>query len=1150
MSSNISFSNQEVRFVDQHRETLISLGEKINRYEPDYIIAVSRSGPRVLEMLEKAGIYSTTVPIYTEKSLDFVPKKELEGKRVIVFDDITITGTTIWETIDLVQHHYDTEEIIPLTIGYDKDTAQMAPSVVQPQLELSASKRHEFIKQMTQSFSYLNKPYDIDHAIINLTIDKDTFKRFEEHNSSYELTTVHQRDVGQRRFTFIPDKEAECKNLLFKLFDGPDTVPGIEKFRVYHNEKEGRFVIVPIVTFSLKKDAIRGETIFSDSLPREFNEIVETCREICIGEATSYFYNREEERVEPVYRLIWYLVSYLYGIAYQIEYEEVLPSVSPPGSALNRKDMVYLFGETVTDHILSKLNNCFESTIKDLQELLSTNYRRDEVEWTVERIEPFLDSQQEDLYNGILPYLQKHVNDRMTYSDKLSTVFEGIQLEFESKTDRELQESTSPSIPHRKSRNTALNVRQLKNLLLDADASIENETEFSLAMDFLIDAGVQIPCFYYRDDTEQFERSYRHGEGALNRMGYEYVVDEVIGGLFNYAHQKHDEEIIPRILLEKVGVMITDRLHKGRFWEQATTDAIYESLAGNNQRQEFNVAPQFYRHGRVVLLEDEREHQRWFFTDWCKNRGLIKNTAGGVMRSTSWQEENNRDINEVASTISSSERASLEVLAQLLYEIDKSVDPANNQDYLTALTTCRSEEAYVQAIRKEIQLFLSSNDWSISDSIDNARRIHDNYESYNVDGLTDFDLSNLQSDLDSTQDMSSKATSAINGIQNKQRLREELNSSEIITKIREHFESHPQRSKTKQYEQNLEPYLDAVEEIKDFSTVETQKLIEKTESFGKICIQFCEVYRNIISLSSQVAAGGSNLRVEFTELQESISKYNKLVDKNKQRMYSGIAIDDLPRFEEEDCRINNIVNGEFKKTLFTDQSTAIILINDLFPKISNIHDLLIDIYDQYFEENKWNQKIQDLFEKESQIEAHWVVWYDIRDSSNPENKEKTKRLKNRISEKLDVISTGLNDGEYEDSDDDETHIFIRESKHVLRYLSGLLEVASFNDMNLRMSVCRVPSGYIRKSANNTIKSNKAHVRSVRIGEYLNKTGAEVDSAHYISITNSAKNELYEDGLPESILQKNWSVTSKENSFRPKDEDVKIDFTTYELDQTT
>jgi hypothetical protein len=107
-------------FLKKYSSAFLSVSKTLQKEKPDYILALSRKGPRLLEMLRLSG-WLEDIPIISEKAIDFIPPEELKGKKILVFDDIIISGTTISNLLSNIAKKYDIEKNL-VCMAIDKDT--------------------------------------------------------------------------------------------------------------------------------------------------------------------------------------------------------------------------------------------------------------------------------------------------------------------------------------------------------------------------------------------------------------------------------------------------------------------------------------------------------------------------------------------------------------------------------------------------------------------------------------------------------------------------------------------------------------------------------------------------------------------------------------------------------------------------------------------------------------------------------------------------------------------------------------------------------------------------------------------------------------------------------------------------------------------
>jgi hypothetical protein len=769
-----------------------------------------------------------------------------------------------------------------------------------------------------------------------------------------------------------------------------------------------------------------------------------------------------------------------------------------------------------------------------------------------------LDKNQEEIYNGVRPHVRKHLDESLLYSDQLSTIFEGIQLEFESQREQEMrrhdpENQTSDPFRVRTERTTGLNAKQLKELLKEGYGEPDEEhweRGISLAMDFLIDTGVQVPMFYYREDIGQFQRVYRHGEGALNRMTYNYVADSVIEALFEYA----ETETLRKVTVEKIGVMITDCLNDGRYWDQSAS-AIYDFLTASGRSTNLEVNPEYHRYGKIVLLKDTVDNVEGNFVAWCLMKGILEERPDGVARSTEWQSQDWSAVDEeaeVRATVSDQELRKLESIAQLLYDVDRNVDDKRD-NILTAITTCRDHCSYVQAIKQEIDLFFEGDQWCIDPAIQEADKLIVACSDYNDD---EFNQPMLTADatesIGSALDLSAKPKSAISAVRHKQALRKKVEEGDIIERIDSFFDGKRNTHYKHVYEQNLQPYLLNLTDINPYASPPAQRFIKKTETFGEVCIRFVRAFRALLRTLNSIAHDSDNLRKHVHEMYDAVGEFNAKIEADGTVMYSSSYLDEVTTLSLDEIRLSPISEQRYDETLATDRA-AFVLVQDLLGQTVTAYRDLRQIYQTSFAGTWWEQRLSDLFTKQTSpetIEANWVVWYDIRDSSAPENAAQTDDLTSNLDDRLEELSALLEDGQLRRSNDDEKHVFVAERRNVLKYLHRILEETEVKNMHVRMGVCRVPKGEITIDEYGVLESNDAHVRSVRIGDYLSKAEecSEPAGCHPLAVSENALDRLFDsDTLPRK-LRKKWRVIDRqEHEADLKDPVEFVPFTVFFLD---
>jgi hypoxanthine phosphoribosyltransferase len=1093
--------------VRGHKTALAKMGQRIDDFSPEYTIAISRSGPRLLELMKKEGLIYNDADVYTEKALQFLNKDVFRGSRVVIFDDITNSGRTLYQLHNQLDWEGITDRFQTITFAVDKDTCEIPIEATGAELAVSSSKRYELVKRTTQSFSYLNKPYDVDHPIFYTNIDDEKFHKFVRSQRSYEITTEGQSKAGFRRFTFFPNRTFKFSRLINSMLDIEVQVD-INKIRVYYKET-GQITTNPILSFPISAEELEKDSYFSKDLPDIYNQLMKAGKRQLESIPISRYNSNTNE---ALYRLFWYLANYLFGVASHERFE-CLPKLEEPNISVNDQDIKYLFGESLGMALIKGLNEAFEPTKEDINKKELSDISESDSTKPIPSPQSKCDQSQTELYNTLYPYVKENSTNEMTYSDQLASVFEGTQLTLE--VSRDNQEQNVMNKGHPIERKVGLNLTQLRELIYDTGIvpGEEDDIGFSLALDFLVDAGVAIPMFYQKGDSEVYERVFRHGEGALNRTGYAYAIDEIASSLWSEIGSNNEK--INKVTLEKIGVMINDRFHEDQYWGSQTVTSIYNFLQKNGRPKSLKIAPEYYRHGRVVLLDNLVTHDRQFFAEWCDTHNIVNElNDGGYVRGPGWKNNHQEDLHRAASTIKPGEIAALESMAYLLYEVDTDIDDSKQSDYLVALTTCRHPVSYLKAIRKEIVLFFEHDEYSISKSISYIEDMVDRYNNVGEGEFVDRSFDSLKEEIEGAKEQLKSAREPIYDINRKERLRDDIEdssgTSEIIEDIRKYFRKSDNSYQNSAYKQNLKPYLDNIEEIDHYTPKALDRIIEKTEIYGKLCINFTDLLLTSLALIEKIAESKTNVRGKIKDFQNAADDFNSIIERNGGMFYDTHYLDEVHTIDIEVISIKSLDLNEFNQEELENQDIVITLIQELFSTLCEMSNILEDIYSDYFENDNWNVKMKDLADYGNRIEANWVVWYDLKNSSDPRKEEQINGFKENIEQKLDTLNNGLNDCYFEYSDDDEKHIFVKNKSNIKKVISAIFSEATLQGIDFRMGVCKTRSGYIEFSDGDKIETTKSHILVSRIGDVSKAKNLENNHNSYFSIPNNIVTDIWED----------------------------------------
>lgn len=1105
-------------FVKKYQTALQSVCDRIQKADPDFVLALTRTGPRLLELMECAGFDFGNVPVITEKSLDFVPKWELRNQKVVVFDDLVISGTTIRDMRSKLSMQYEVDVEV-VTLAIDDERISIPRDTVSYPLEMSMDKRFQFSKELVQAFYHLNKPYDVDHAIFYSEMDDLAMTDVAQLPDSYDLTTAYQDNHGFSRYSVVPggtDRKYISNDILVDQFADVQ----IEKLRVYYDRQTGAFVYTPVSIFSMVKPDTEIRTLFSESF-EVYNQLLSDARE--------YLFADNEQLA--LYRLIWYLVSYINGIAYhQAYFTEKDPAMlqSGPANLLHRPDLEYLFGPDFGSHVRNFLSSHSRETFDAIDQLDTPETASPDVNvpMLTKNDDVHFDETQQTIKDEIDEYVGQNLNRSTPYTDQLATIFQGFHMEIEEEAQKENRRNGPEAGNDRPERRAGFNYHQLKHILREKGVDFDTEESqigLSLTFDFLIDMGVQIPVFYEHDregDLVTLERAYRHGEGVLNQKRFEYLVNEVTNELFDRVNETGTGPIT-RIGFEKIGVLLCDKLHNYEYWDDVAEDVhevLTEPITGKiDGYVNVDVSPALNRHGKVQIIEDipERNQDR-MFSEWSDKKGIARYVDGGMQQCNKWKAR----TKVTEELLDQSKIAKLSNLAFVLHHVLEEM----GSDYLVALTTCRSERETMDAMQTELQLFFKHDGWAVHRPISGTESLVEQMSAFVGDQFVELDAATkdeMVEDLHIQRKELNTSYEAVSGVRHKHLLRESLD--ETLGDIDDHFEEvgYPMSNF---YDANLKTYVDNLAEIQA-ENEQSNFLYDKTVLFGEFCEQFCELYRSLIEVSIAILEQ-RNVRASVHEFYEKVDEWNGTLDQSGYQDYSGKPLDDFPEFDLGETAVSAVANRQYEADALTDRTTAVQLLADFLPQLKRIYWDLSDAFEAGYKEDAWTERLENLLpdsEKAETITAEYTVWYDMKNSSG---EDRATRLKNALNARFDRIMQARDDGVYLRNMDDEKYVFVGEDDSAVAYLNGLLEESDDVGIYQRTSLCSVPSGEIRlRPDHDEPESDEAHLLANRLGEHRKRNGCERDDCHTVTITADVLEELDESGLLD-VFADNWTIVDR------------------------
>ncbi len=1096
--------NGNPRFLEKYGKLLRSFAFNLREQNPDYILAMTRKAPRLLELCDYWGIDYGVAQIITEKSLELEDTIS-NGKEGVIIDDIMILGSTLkW-----LREDYPLLKKVPISCII-RNTKWCIDKFVEPfHSEASFGQRESaaFCTELVQSIAYLNKPYDLDHPIFYL---RPTYEAIDHLCSSifpdkgYEVSTTFHCSICKRRFSFLP--EPIVRESVIKAFfnQSKKVFPGIIKTRVYCDEftRQTNFVPMLIISASIS-DIENGDVAFGDSL-NEYNELL---RELLKDRSTIKDY------LNKYYRLFSYLTSYLYGISFCIRNKVI--SSQLPSEFMSTRDLTYLFGPALSRQILEKLDLMYPKTVETLKGLTASQKDWDNPTFPISLRKSFDDSESEYQYlrNKIKPYLDSNIRGRKFFADKVACIFEGLFIHEEIPARNRINKTRTLESEGRRLAK-GFNCNQIRQILMDYNENIsEEKVDFdvclSLAIDILVDNGVAVP--FYKEIDGRIERFYRYGEDGLFQKRTGFFLARVFKDLFAHIKQNYARNDIPKISCEKILSLLQIKLEKTLENPKSPLQILRND--GKPGVATFDLKLGYCLHGAIVLEEHESKtggRSSGWLSELCRSEDMkiLEEGSVGYRYSNTFLDhllaegETDPEDNSMVPDDVSAEYSTLAVALWYLKVTADELKKGNKVDFngddcLIYLSTCFNAESTLNSIQKELHLLFESEFYGKDFQFG---------QGYSLGEM----LKRLQYTLKERKlekhglwgrchDQLLNADQAANEIANKFRL---FNSRSIIVEEVKHIF---QRDETPDYyrrdfQRDLGPYIDKIVSLLPLKSVEDAEL-KKLLVLGDFCIRICEIVKICDSVNESIFYGPTTkkgvlyentkakIKREIEKISSLTPELSKSLDEIKQ-LFPGKGITNLPKIDIDSFSIGDII-GSAQWTL---------LYETIVQNISNLWEKIGKIYNQDYTPNRWREKIKIICPEDTgESPLKWVIWYDIKDSrgkKNSENKVKTPRLKNLLNLEFEKGQKNNKDVRFTveiPSKDDQRFIHAAEVSSVVEFLKILLAAVDSFDMFVRVGVAGVADTgkeFLRISGTDFLESERNFSLPKRIGESLEKENIE------------------------------------------------------------
>ena len=1072
-------------FWTKYGSALSSLACRIRSEQPAYILAMTRKAPRLLELCDLAGLDYGNAEILTEKCLQFIDKSTLQRNVLLILDDIIIVGSTIHR---LLKEYPALEKAAILCLVCDDTwfTKDLIPGA-NWQLKLGQHESSVFCNELVQSIGYLNKPYDLDHPILYGELSLEhlvTLCAGSSPDVAYEVSSSFHRDIGKRRFSFLPNAPV-VSDLLDSLFHKREVVsPHVCKCRLYYDEETNHATLVPMLIYDATVSDLRdGELSFASAFD-QYNQLIHSvCHE-----------SRDKDLAH--FRLICYLSSYLGGLAFCIRNSNgnlALLSSRLPSSFLNTRDLCFLFGSSAAGQLLQALDAFYPSTLEILRTAKPRPFQLTlqagiPVTEAARGIRPTFDPMATRLLKRITPYLNKNLLSSSFIHDQVASIFEASFYAIEMPARRRIKKKKSlHGEPHRLAQ--GFTYSQLSQILADFGAldtgDPYHDTRLSLALDWLVDCGVLVPL--YAAANGSFTRLYRYGEDGLCQLKTGFLLASVMRDLFRHIQETAHQHNLPKIALEKINVLLSRRLEKS-----PQDVAVLKPDIGMTRTIDFRLG--YCIHGGIEEAHyqaDSGQPISQWLSGWCVNRGIL--TAKREQQGFTYSNQFFRQHDETLSMVSETIWSKYSMLAKVLWHIDSRVDSSEDNSYLVALSTCHNAESTLKAMQTELFFLFEARA--------DEQEQFDLGDGYSLEWLLDSPLPRVagylqkgeakraQELLKPCRRRVANADQSANSILSKHRLYQDRLS--IVNSIKSHFREteHVDAYRTYYQSQLLDLLDDIADDANRTEDPGTNDCMRKLVEVGSLCVQVCSLLKLALSATTSVASDhitragqldGRTARKIEREIKESQEALNRLNDsiRKSDTAFPDRAIAELPQ-----------ISPRFSGSGAVPDSTRWAeTLQDTVAEVASLWSALKCIYAENYSCEPWRKELKLLFPEDTLVSPlRWVIWYDIKDSQgrrNPLNTAKTPRLKDKINLDLPKATRSLQDGKFTQDKNDEKFIHTAKPESIPKLLQTLISAADSYGMFLRVGIAGVDDTgqpFLRISGTDFLDSERTFALPKRLG---------------------------------------------------------------------
>ena len=653
-------------FLKIYQTEMIEWADYVNNNAQN-ILAISRKGPRLIEMLHNAGLISDQVyhNTFSEYALPFLGKMD----DLSIIDDSVLYGSTLSKTLILAEKYLNiiSEKIDVIPVIYSTDTPNEVKKKINQKVSTSieAHRTTHYVGSLITSFKLLGKPYDIEHPIAYIQGD---FRDIELLKIRIEHIT---QSISEFPLIVNDNNNSYPPSFTILLNGGEDGTNDFSKFRIYLNDSYTRLAIVPISPIIISDDEIEK---LSNAISPEFANIWGKVYQTA---------NTKAGKECLWKRSLVVFANYLNSLALLLD---CMPQL---GKHFNKEEMYFdvydlqiLLGTKIATVIATELNKLIVRDFASNPIKIISNFDGE----IKNSIFPF----NENEYNEFL-------NNRLETLKSLNEEFEIINMIF-------VAQHYKIEVPSRKE-SQFNDVDRLKfgvSLQYIIEKVKKIKPEYSIvkihsALDKLIDSGTIVPKYSNvatKENQVIWKRAFRVGEGSPSTIQRILTMEPLLRGF----PKEYLQNGIPAVVLEKCFVI-------------AFTFPFTELKEGV---ADLGITKGFDLYGARSYFKnsDGSEHS---LLEWLTAQDVLKRQPNDsykindtIFDNKNYWEDANKEL-----SLTYSAQDKLEDIANFCYVVSRQI----NENALVSITSLSNEREYWKAISAELSLWLNHPRYSIYNCI-------------------------------------------------------------------------------------------------------------------------------------------------------------------------------------------------------------------------------------------------------------------------------------------------------------------------------------------------------------------------------------------------------------------------------------------------